>query len=406
MKPPMKPICSTSTGPVRSDPGPEGVRPWVPRSSLARRARALVLGTLLLPLAPSATVAQQGDGPNLTGAEADPVVASAVDRALRWLAKQQNEDGSWTGDVGFKLNQNYEVEREAVHHVGVTALCGMAFLAGGHLPGRGEYGKTLTKATDFVLSCADEQGFIARDGTRMYSHAFSTLFLAEVAGMSRRSDLRDRLQHAVDLIVQSQNSYGSWRYEPFAVESDMSITVCQIMALRAARYIGIKVPKSTIDRAVKYVKDSFVTEDFRFDFPEDNYYFLRRGSFRYQQTDNTRSSYALTAAGIASLYNAGVYSNEILDESLEVLWQSYDYVRDMPEHYFFWYGNYYAVQAFYIAGDRWWPRYWERIRTQLLKNQSRDGNWRNTVGPGDAFSTAIASIILQVNYRYLPILQK
>jgi hypothetical protein len=286
----------------------------------------------------------------------------------------------------------------------------MAFLAGGHLPGRGRYGDVLAKATDFVLASVDDHGFISRDGTRMYSHAFATLYLAEVFGMTRRADLREKLQRAVDLIVQSQNEYGSWRYEPFARESDMSITVCQLMALRAARIIGIKVPKTTIDRAVRYVQESYVgvDDDGRSwgGYINEGYYFLRPGSFRYQKQMNTRSSFALTAAGIASLYNAGVYSNETLSESLDVLEESYDLLTNLETHYFYWYGHYYAVQAFFVAGDPWWSRYHRRIRGDLLRNQARDGFWMNSPGPGNAFSTAIAAIILQVPYKYLPILQR
>lgn len=337
-----------------------------------------------------------------------PETMRAIDKALAWLDAQQNDDGSWTGSVGFKLNQGYEVERRDIHHVGVTALAGMAFLAGGHLPDRGRYGATISRATDFVLECVDPtSGFISRHGTRMYSHAFATLYLAEVIGMTRRADLREKLQRAVDLIVQSQNEYGSWRYEPFAVESDMSITVCQLMALRAARNIGIKVPKSTIDRAVEYVTRSYIAynEPPHFWF-NDDYYFLRKGGFKYQMQDNTRSSFALTAAGIASMYNAGVYSHETLRDSLEVLKDSYRRVEDRTDHYFFWYGHYYAVQAMYVAGGAWWDWYYRNIREDLLEVQTRDGYWINRVGPGHAFSTAVAAIILQVPYKYLPILQR
>ena len=138
----------------------------------------------------------------------------------------------------------------------------------------------------------------------------------------------------------------------------------------------------------------------------DGYYFLRRGSFKYQKQDNTRSSFALTAAGIASLYNAGVYSNETLRESLDVLDQTYDYLVNYETHYFYWYGHYYAVQAFFVAGEPWWSRYYQRIRGDLLRSQTREGFWINEPGPGNALSTAIASIILQVPYKYLPILQR
>src|SRR5689334_12877954 len=58
-------------------------------------------------------------------------VDAAVERALAWLAKQQHEDGSFpTLDMG---------------QPGVTSLCAMAFMAHGHLPGPGQYGKQLEK---------------------------------------------------------------------------------------------------------------------------------------------------------------------------------------------------------------------------------------------------------------------
>lgn len=382
------------------------------RAGRAARLLPALVGMLLFGGSLAARAAPQvGDSSDTwtdRHSAADRETMKSVQSGLEWLQDHQNEDGSWTGEVGFKLNQKYEVEKIGKPHVGVTALAGMAYLAGGHLPGRGQFGGTIEKATEFVLGCVDEtSGFIARNGTRMYSHAFATLYLAEVVGMTSRKNVRDKLQRAVDLIVRSQNRHGSWRYEPFAVESDMSITVCQLMALRAARNIGIKVPRSTIDRAVQYVQSSYVPDDeMNYFMYHDGYYFLRRGSFKYQKQENTRSSFALTAAGITSLYNAGVYSDDRLRDSLEVLEGTYDLLDDRQTHYFFWYGHYYAVQAMYVAGDPYWSRYYRRIRADLLNLQHRDGKWANDVGPGHAFGTAVAVIILQVPYKYLPILQR
>ena len=46
--------------------------------------------------------------------------------------------------------------------------------------------------------------------------------------------MREKLELAVKLIVDCQNDQGAWRYVPYAIDSDMSITVCQLQALRAA----------------------------------------------------------------------------------------------------------------------------------------------------------------------------
>ena len=45
---------------------------------------------------------------------------------------------------------------------------------------------------------AQENGFVTDSGTRMYSHAFATLFFAEVYGMTRRQDVKRALQHELD----------------------------------------------------------------------------------------------------------------------------------------------------------------------------------------------------------------
>ena len=146
-----------------------------------------------------------------------PEQSEAVDRGLAWLAENQNPDGSWTARIGYKLNNDYNFTSENKGHVGVTALAGMAFLAGGHLPGRGQYGENVERGLDFILASVQEDGYITRHRTRMYSHAFATLFLAEIYGTTHQANLREKLQDAVDLIVKSQNRTGSWRYLPFAL---------------------------------------------------------------------------------------------------------------------------------------------------------------------------------------------
>ena len=73
----------------------------------------------------------------------------------------------------------------------------------------------------------------------MYGHGFATLFLAEVYGMHPDPDLRQKLVKAVKLIINTQNDEGGWRYQPERREADISVTICQVMALRAARNAGI-----------------------------------------------------------------------------------------------------------------------------------------------------------------------
>lgn len=372
------------------------------------------LATLLALIVPCGLARAQdlGAGFDTVPIEVTPEHAAAVERGLDWLAAHQNADGSWTSKIGFKLNSDYRETAEG-GHVGVTALAGTAFLAGGHAPERGRYSETLTRALDYVLSGVQEDGYITLNGSRMYSHAFATLFLSEVCGMTHRADVRTKLQKAVDFIVETQNQEGGWRYVPFSPESDMSIVVCQAMALRAARNIGIRVPKSTIDRAARYVVDSAITEDSQRGY--NSLYPDEVGAFNYQRSRGSRSSFPLTAAGVTALHGLGIYSDESIRRGLDYLRRNLDdfnrqYGRDQDGHYFYWYGHYYGVQAMYTAGTafqvNYWEPYFEEVRSELLALQNPDGSWPNKAGPGPAFGTAMAVLVLEIPYRYLPIFQR
>lgn len=333
----------------------------------------------------------------------------AVERGLRWLADRQLPGGGWVGIVGHKMEDDYlelsnslpvALQRAQDHgHMGVTALCGMAFLAAGHLPDRGEHRATVARAIDYVVANARENGYLSDSGTRMYSHAFATLFLAEVHGMAGGAPVRATLERAVNLITDCQNQYGGWRYNPFDREIDLSVTVCQVQALRAARNIGIRVPLSTIDRAVAYVKRSRVANGRN----RGLFYYKIEGRGAYTKP----REYAINAAALTALAAAGVFDEDLTDPALEFLVREYGEIADYyGPHFYFWYGNYYAAQALYQSGGDRFRRFYDRLMHDLLQGQLPAGNWRNSVGPGDEFSTAMACILLSMPKQYLPIFQR
>jgi len=343
----------------------------------------------------------------------DTAVDAAVARGLAWLVDEQNKNGFWHGLVGSRGGRSAYTPvtsldlqiRAGSGHVGVTALCGMAFLAGGHVPGRGQYGEGVRRAMDAVLSCVQETGVITACGTRMYSHAFATLFLAEVYGMVSDPRLKTGLERATHIIVDCQNAQGGWRYNAFARDSDLSVTVCQLQALRAARNIGINIPRATIDRAVEYVKRHQVPSGPA----KGRYYYDVYSSRAFRKADH----YSIQAAAATSLLSAGIYDRELLDAVIDFLEQDCaNVMEETPHHYCFWYGNYYASQVFFHADgllrQGCFERYYGKMRAHLLGDQESDGRWRNPTseGPGDAFATAVACIVLQIPRQYLPIFQR
>lgn len=330
----------------------------------------------------------------------------AAEHGLDWLAANQQPNGSWAADAGHKQGDDYwvystaeEQRRNDGGHVGVTSLAALAFLAGGHLPHRGKHGEVVQKALDYVLSRIDDNGYITDSGTRMYSHAFATLFLAEIHGMGGDDRVKNALERAVHWIVDNQNQYGGWRYDPFTTKADLSVTVCQLQALRAARNIGIGVPKSTIDAAVAYVQQSRTPSG-----PYAGLYYYR---IRGPRSLIKNREYAINAAAVTALYSAGIYDQDAVEPALDFIEHEYtDIARYYRSHFYYWYGSYYASQALFQAGGARFDTWYRQIGDDLLESQVPDGRWRNDVGPGDVFATAVACIVLQIPQQYLPIFQR
>lgn len=319
----------------------------------------------------------------IAAGEITPRLDEAVAKGLAALAQMQNSDGTFgQGNWG----------RSAA----ITALAGLAFMADGNLPGRGVYAQQISRALDAVLQATTESGLIAGENAAapMYGHGFASLFLGEIYGMGSFSAQSpdDRvypaLLRSVRLIESTQNNEGGWRYNPIPSDADVSVTICQIMALRSARNAGLEVPKETIDRAVKYVRQCQNPD----------------GGFRYQLVEG-ESAFPRSAAGVASLQYAGVYDDDAVHKGLEYILKSAmpDGHGTQRSHYF--YGQYYAVQAMYQAGGPRWALWWPAIRDELLAMQGADGTWSDP-SVGDAYATAMALIILQMPKRYLPIFQR
>lgn len=305
----------------------------------------------------------------------------AVEKGLKFLATRQQDDGAFATS-GYGRN------------AAVVALAGMAWLANGSTPGRGPFGEEVGRVADYLLDHSEQSGFISVEGAMshgpMYEHGFATLFLAEAYGMSPRDDLRDKLARAVDLIVRTQNSEGGWRYQPRREDADISVTICEVMALRAARNAGLKVPNQTIDRCVDYVKRSQNAD----------------GGFRYMLQAG-ESAFPRSAAGVVALYSAGIYEGREVERGLAYLEQSLPRngggAAQLQDGHFF-YGHYYAVQAMWQAGGERWGRWYPAIRDLLVSRQQPDGSWVDPVS--SEYGTAMAAIILQMPDNSVPIFQR
>jgi len=309
-------------------------------------------------------------------------IEAAVDRALEYLATHQKADGSWPQAVSPQPN------------TGVDSLCLLAFMGRGHVPDRGPYRETVGRAIDGLLDARQQTGLLVRKGGNshgpMYEHALATLALIEASGWTSREGLRETCQQAVDVIVTAQNKEGGWRYQPQPRDADLSVTVMQVVALRAAQNARLRVPQKTLEQARLYVKKCAKP----------------KGGFAYQPGQGVKD--AQSAAGALCLQLLGDYDDPDVKLALESL-QAHDYKPQMDAY--FHYMNYYAMQAHFQAGEEQWAKWHPRVRSQLLETQNPDGSWpgwgeERLNGPAKCYSTAMAAITLEVYMHYLPAYQR
>jgi len=341
-------------------------------------ASSLFVVTLLSVAAPAARSQQNDDHEQTAGQLITRETDRAIDRGLAYLAARQHDDGSF-GSGGYSRN------------VAVCALSGMAFMSAGSTPNRGPYGKEVEACVGFILKNTRDNGFISMADSSshgpMYGHGFATLFLAEAYGMTERPDIREKLVKAVELIVSTQNKDGGWRYQPQQKDADLSVTVCQIMALRAARNAGISVPREVVEECIDYVKRSQNAD----------------GGFRYM-VQGGGSAFPRSAAGVVAFYSAGIYDGKEITGGIDYVM---DYIPRRDAEYrgpHFYYGHYYAVQAMWHTGGGKWKKWYVAIRNAMLTRQRNDGSWMDSICP--EYGTAMGCIILQMPNNYLPIFQR
>lgn len=348
---------------------------------MPRSACLLTLAASLLAAFPLETPGAEKESPERAAAKMiTPAADKAIERGLAFLVSRQHADGTF-GTGGYRGN------------VAVVSLCGLAFMANGSTPGRGPYGANVSLTLDYVLANTQESGFIisqpyAQHGP-MYGHGFATMFLGECYGMSPRPETREKLAKAVKLIVNVQNDVGGWRYFPQRMEADMSVTGCEIMALRAARNAGIFVPKETIEKSLGYVKKSQNPD----------------GGFMYMLTNGGGSMFPRSAAGVVSLYSLGVYEGPEVTKGLDYVTKFIPQPGVVRQEGFYFYGHYYAALAMWQAGGERWAKWYPAIRDELIAQQRPGGYWVDD-STSNEFATAMALIILQMPNNYLPIFQR
>jgi hypothetical protein len=349
-------------------------------------------------------------------------VDRAVERGLKWLAKQQQPDGSFpTLPIGQPA---------------VSSLCEMAFLAHGHLPGEGPYGEKLTRTINYIKGCQKPNGLVVLIGPRgteiarqisheigapaSYNHAIASLALTEnyaMGGGEMAEQLEPVINRSIQAALQMQRwqkrrdvDIGGWRYvdvfsgEEDDFDSDLSATGWYLMFLRSAKNAGFDVPQQPINDAVGYVRRCFNPE---------------YGAFLLMSTRSDRRSRGMAGAGILALAHAGHHNAPEAKAAGDWLLrhnfnqynvqEPFDQVGWLNDRYH--YGAFNCCQAMYQLGGDYWNEFFPPLVKTLLAAQQPDGSWeaerhQEDYKYGNSYTTALVLLSLGAPNQLLPVFQR
>jgi len=312
---------------------------------------------------------------------------AAVARALLYLSRTQEKDGAW----GYLSGKSRRHKRKT-HDVALTGLSALCFLAGDHSPGKnGPYRDTVTKAIDFLVEQQGKDGSLMQHGGRMYGHAIATLALSEAAIMTGDWKYKKAAIKGAHFIIQAQNnSSGGWRYTP-RESGDTSVLGWCVMALYSVQRMGMEVPPKTLRGAVKWLD--------------------KVGCGRTKILcgyTNPSPKPAMSAEGAFSRMLLGQKPSPAQQKELA----SYLDANKKTTAKNFYLAYYASLAMMQIGGDAWqkWnPQMRERLVALQTRGGSNDGAWTTKTtyggsGAGTIYTTTMATLTLEVYYRYLPML--
>lgn len=335
---------------------------------------------------------------DLTDLYVEDSIDQSVHRGVQFLLRLQKDDGS-IADRG--------------NATAMTSLVIMALASIGTIPEPATAeGRAMSRAIEFVLQPRRQtQGYFGHhDGSRMYGHGITTLMLTEILGMGATVDQNERIHkalvQAIQVILKSQavpkpqRLRGGWRYKPDSRDSDLSVSVWQVMALRSAKNDGLDVPSEAIDFAVEYLKESYTS-------PLDENGHPREKVSGFAYTPGTHHpAFTMTAAGLLAMQTCGQYDSPLVAGAAAWLLEHPPRTNER----FFFYGMYYYAQGMHQVGGEAAATAAKLVPELLLRLQADNGSWVSHQGEernvGVAYATSLAILSLSVRYHYLPIYQR
>jgi hypothetical protein len=340
-----------------------------------------------------------------------------VDLALRWLARHQDEDGSWrAGDFGRGCaGEVCRGRGDPEHDVGVTGLSLLAFVRAGYtseskdtLSGGLTAGAVMSRTVRWLLRSQDVDGCLGPRFPRyMYGHAVATQSLCEAYAQTPKEELKRPVQKALDFLVLAQTPGRGWRYEIQPRDNDTSITGWALAALSSGRVAGLTVPDSAFAGAAAWLEE--VTD------PTDGKagYFARgprRNPFACCESKEKEHE-TMTAVSLNGRLLLSKSGKDPAIEGVDRILRDPPAWKSLEIDFNFWYWASMALYRFDGPAGPAWKKWNEPLHLALTRHQVKDsegcpgGSWpcdedRWGFEAGRVYATAINALTLEIYYRY------
>ncbi|MCH2060207.1 MAG: hypothetical protein MK183_06230 [Verrucomicrobiales bacterium] len=305
----------------------------------------------------------------------------AIGFAIEWLSKNQEKDGRWDARK-HGANQDYDV--------GATGLALLCYYGWGARHDRkGHYQENVSRGINWLLKQQKSNGALAVRG-QMYAHAIASIALCEAYGLTKDPRIKPVAQKAIAYTVAAQHpALGGWRYSP-GQEPDTSVTGWQFMALHSARMAGLKVPEKSFELARRWLGSMSGGKD--------------GGLYGYQAPEKISRAMVPTGMFCRQLDLVSPEDPRMLEGA--AFMRRYPMREVDPDLYYV----YYATLALYQHQGPVWDEWNRKLKTALPRIQRKDGamagSWdlssKLAKDGGRVISTTLATLSLEVYYRFLP----
>ncbi|MCA9157275.1 MAG: terpene cyclase/mutase family protein [Planctomycetales bacterium] len=315
----------------------------------------------------------------------------AVALGLKWLAKQQRSNGSWSlvGPYGQGgANENATA---------ATAMALNAFLGAGSTHMEGEYQDKVKLGLTYLVRKQGPDGYFPdkREPSRqqMYAQAIASIAVTEAYGMSGDEEMKIAAQRAMKFAAWSQSNRHGWRYNP-REDADLSVTGWFVMALVTGKMAGLEIDESKLQNVSEFL-DRVSSED--------------KSRYGYDGYDSP--SLSMTAEGLLCRIYLGWPSSHpaLLRAIQDDLLPNTPRLDDDNYSVYYWY---YATQVLHHVGYPAWDK-WNRDMRRVIpamqeKSGVEAGSWpsnRDAFGAagGRMYTTCLNLYCLEVYYRHLSI---